>query len=287
VNDSELENFRPRRTFLFAPGTSPDKFPKAMDARPDIFCVDLEDAVAPGHKQEARKATLDWFEAFESDTCTELCVRINDLRSREGLADIQALVERKRTPDAIMMPKVKSPEDVRIVDEIFTAEGAALRLQVIIETNAGLEAAHEIARASERLDALLFGGIDMSAELRVDPTWEALIYARQRLVHAAAGAGVDILDVPYLDLDDMQGLGREASRAAAIGMTGKGAIHPKQLRVIEECFSPSPPQIEHARRIVAAFEEAETGLVVIDGKLIEKPVLRKMRRILAIADYMK
>ncbi len=284
---SDVETIRPRRSFLFAPATNPDMFSKAIAAKPDIFCVDMEDAVAPQHKEDARQATLDWFEAFDNNTGTELCLRVNELRSIEGFADVQALVKRSRTPDAIMMPKVKSPDDIRIVDEIFTAESCAIRIQVIIETNEGLEAVHEIARASERVDAILFGGIDMSAELRVDPTWEALLYARQRLVHAAAGAGIDVLDVPYLDLENLQGLGQEASRSAAIGMTGKGAIHHKQLAIIEECFSPSPRQIEHARRIVKAFEETDGGQVVIDGRSIEKPVLRKMHHILAVADFQK
>jgi (S)-citramalyl-CoA lyase len=282
---ADARPIRPRRSFLFAPGNRPDMFEKAVNAKPDIFCIDLEDAIAPQHKEDARTATLDWFAARKGETRTELLVRVNCLRTKEGYADILALLERDRRPDGLMLPKVKSPDDIRALDELFAGEGCDLRLQVIVETNEALDAAREIALSSDRIDALLFGGIDMAAELRVEPTWIALLYARTRLVHAAASAGIDLIDVPYLDLDNLQGLGEEASRCAEIGMTGKGAIHPKQLPVIEEIFTPSAPQIAHARRVVEAFAEADTGLVVIDGKLIEKPVLRKMHRILAIADH--
>lgn len=274
---------RPRRSFLFVPGTSPDMFPKALAARPDIVCVDLEDAVAPRHKAEARERTLALFAGALPPTDCELLVRVNALATRDGLADLIALLDSPAPPPGIMLPKVRRPDEVALLDELLTGEGSTLRLQVIIETNAGLEACHEIARASPRIDALLFGAVDMAAELRVEPAWEPLLYARSRLVHAAAGAGVDLIDVPFLDLADEAGLEDAARRAAALGMTGKGAIHPKQLPVIERHFTPGPEQIAEARRIVQAFEDAGTGLVVVDGKLVEKPVLRSMHRVLAIA----
>src|SRR5690606_32812360 len=107
---------------------------------------------------------------------------------------------------------------------------------------------------------------------------------RSRVVHAAAGAAIDLIDVPYLDLNDLAGMRREAEASAALGFTGKGAIHPKQIAVLNEVFSPSAAEVERARRIVMAFAESGSGLVVIDGKLIERPVLRSMRRILAIAE---
>ena len=114
--------------------------------------------------------------------------------------------------------------------------------------------------------------------------WENLLYARSRLVHAAAGANIDLIDVPSLDLEDLEGLEEAAKASAGLGFTGKAAIHPKQLEVINRCFSPSPEAIAEARRIVEAFENSEDGLVVVDGKLLEKPVLRSMRRIIAIAE---
>ena len=275
---------RPRRSFLFVPGTGPEMFPKALAAKPDIVCVDLEDAVAPPDKAAARTATLKLFDNAGDPGPCELLVRINALSTADGFADILAILTSRHPPPGLMLPKVKSPDEIRLLDELLTAEQSALRFQVIIETNEGLEACMEIAQASPRIDSLLFGAVDMSAELRVEPTWDALLYARSRLVHAAAAAGIDLIDVPFLDLEDMAGLEIAARQAAELGMTGKGAIHPKQLPVIERCFTPSAEQLARARRIVEAFESASSGLVVVDGKLIEKPVLRSMYRVLAVAE---
>ncbi|MGB1252894.1 MAG: HpcH/HpaI aldolase/citrate lyase family protein [Candidatus Promineifilaceae bacterium] len=282
----QANNIRPRRSFLFAPGTAPHMFPKAVRAQPDIVCVDLEDAVAPQDKATARAQTIALFTERPAETNSELMIRINSMRSPEGLADVLAILAADGQPDSLMMPKVKTPDEVKLLDDILTEAGVPIRLQVIIETNEGLEAAAEIARASSRMDAVLFGGVDMSADLRVGSSWNALLYARQRLVHAAATAGIDVLDVPHLDLNDFDGLEREALLAKEIGMTGKGLIHPKQLATIMKVFTPSAEAIDRARRIVAAFETANSALVVIDGKLIEKPVLRNMQRILSISERM-
>ncbi|RVU36921.1 CoA ester lyase [Hwanghaeella grinnelliae] len=282
-----LDAIRPRRSFLFVPGSDLNKFPKAVATGADIVCIDLEDAISPAHKAGARDATVGMFVADLDFGRSEILVRINSLRTADGLADILAITKTWSPPTGLMVPKVKSPDEIRLLDDLLDGAGSAMRLQVIIETNEALEAAHEIAKASNRIDALLFGGVDMAADLRVEPSWEALLYARLRCVHAAAGAGVDLIDVPYLDLNDMDGLAEEAKRAAAIGMTGKGAIHPKQLPIIEKTFSPSEDQIAYARRATAAFEQADTGLVVVDNKLLEKPVLRSMYRVLAIAEVLE
>ena len=155
---------------------------------------------------------------------------------------------------------------------------------MIIETNAALEAAYEIAHCSSRITALFFGGVDMAAELRCANAWESLLYARSRVVHAAASAGLDAIDVPYLDLEDLDGMVTAARQAKELGFSGKGAIHPKQIAALNEVFTPTADEVARARRIIDTFEEADTGLVVIDGKLIEKPVLREMSRVLSIAD---
>ena len=152
------------------------------------------------------------------------------------------------------------------------------------KTNAGLEAAFEIARCSPRIDAMFFGGVDMAAELRCQNTFESMIYARSRVVHASAAAGLDVIDVPFLDLDDPEGMRVEAEKVRDLGFAGKGSVHPKQIATLNEVFTPSEAEIARARRIVGEFERADTGLLVIDGKLIEKPVLRDMYRIIAVAD---
>lgn len=275
---------RPRRSFIFSPGLQPEMFPKALASGADIVCVELEDGIAPKDKDEARGQALALFAGPQADDGVERIVRINCLRTAFGLADVQAVLASETPPPALMLPKVMGADEIVWLDELLTERGHDTRLHVIIETNAGLEAVSEIARASTRLDALFFGGVDMAAELRCKNAWEPLLYARSRVVHAAAGAGLDVIDVPYLDLEDLDGMEREACLARDLGFSGKGAIHPKQIAALNRVFTPDAAAIDHARRIIAAFEAADTGLVVIDGKLIEKPVLRDMHRILAIAD---
>ena len=275
---------RPRRSFIFTPGLRPEMFPKALASGADIVCVELEDGIAPKDKPAARARAIKLFESPQADDGVERIVRINSLREGFGMADVQAVLASDSPPPALMMPKVRNPDEVVLLDDLLSERGHATRLHVIIETNAGLEAAHDIARCSPRIDAMFFGGVDMAAELRCQNAWEPLLYARSRVVHAAAGAGLDVIDVPYLDLEDAEGMERAAIQARDLGFCGKGAVHPKQIAALNAVFTPSAERIAQARRIIAEFEAADTGLVVIDGKLIEKPVLREMHRIVAIAD---
>ena len=277
---------RPRRSFIFTPGLRPDMYPKALASGADIVCLELEDGIAPKDKAEAREKALSLFEQPQADDGVERIVRINSMRERFGIEDVNAILASKTPPPALMMPKVRTPDEVIILDQLLTEAGHETRLHVIIETNEGLEAAFEIAKCSDRIDAMFFGGVDMAAELRCQNNYDALLYARSRVVHASAAAGLDVIDVPYLDLDDPDGMRIEAERVRDLGFSGKGSVHPKQIAALNEVFTPSEAQITRARRIISEFEKANTGLVVIDGKLIEKPVLRDMYRIVAIADRM-
>ena len=277
---------RPRRSFIFAPGLRPDMFPKALASGADIVCIELEDGIAPKDKLIARQRALVLFEHPQADDGVERIVRINSIRERFGIEDVGAILATQTPPPALMMPKVRTPDEVKQLDGLLTEAGHDTALHVIIETNEGLEAAYEIAHCSKRIAALFFGGVDMAAELRCKNAWEPLLYARSRVVHAAASAGLDVIDVPYLDLDDTTGMRVEAQQARELGFAGKGAVHPKQIAVLNEVFTPSEDQIDRARRIIDEFEAADTGLVVIDGKLIEKPVLREMYRIVAISERM-
>ena len=275
---------RPRRSFIFTPGLRPEMFPKALASGADIVCVELEDGIAPKDKPAARASAIKLFESPQADDGVERIVRINSLREGFGIADVQAVLASDSPPPALMMPKVRTPDEVVLLDNLLSERGHATRLHVIIETNAGLEAAHDIAHCSPRIDAMFFGGVDMAAELRCQNAWEPLLYARSRVVHAAASAGLDVIDVPYLDLEDPEGMECAAIQARDLGFCGKGAVHPKQIAPLNAVFTPSAERIAQARRIIAEFEAADTGLVVIDGKLIEKPVLREMHRVVAIAD---
>ena len=278
---------RPRRSFIFTPGLRPDMYPKALASGADIVCVELEDGIAPKDKADARKNALALFEAPQAEDGVERIVRINSMRERFGIEDVASVLAAETPPPALMMPKVRTPDEVAQLDTLLTEAGHATRLHVIIETNAGLEAAYDIAHCSNRIDAMFFGGVDMAAELRCKNAWQPLLYARSRVVHAAASAGLDAIDVPHLDLEDPDGMRVAAEQARDLGFAGKGAVHPKQIPALNGVFTPSEDQIARARRVTAEFEAADTGLVVIDGKLIEKPVLRDMYRIIAIADRME
>ena len=284
MNNILMADLRPRRSFIFTPGLKPEMFPKALASGTDIVCVELEDGIAPKDKEQARKSAIALFEQPQTDDGVERIVRINCLHEAFGLADVQAVLATETPPPALMLPKVGTPEEIVWLDTLLTERGHDTRLHIIIETNRGLQAAFEIAQSSSRIDALFFGGVDMAAELRCENAWEPLLYARSRVIHAAATVGLDVIDVPYLDLQDPDGMVIEARKAKALGFSGKGSIHPKQIAALNTVFTPSEAEIARARRVTQTFEEADTGLVVIDGKLIEKPVLRDMYRILAIAD---
>ncbi len=283
MTTDDQEIVQPRRSFIFAPGLRPELYPKALACGADIVCVELEDGVAPHNKDEAREKTMALFAELQADDGVERIVRINCLRSAVGLDDVQAILATDTPPPALMLPKVVSPDEIVWLDDLLTERGHDTRLHIIIEMNAGLEAVFDIARASSRIDALFFGGVDMSADLRCKNAWEPLLYARSRVVHAAASVGIDAIDVPYLDLDDLEGMKAQAQLAKELGFSGKGAVHPKQISALNEVFTPSFEEVAKAQKILAAFEEANTGLVVVDGKLIEKPVVREMQRIVSVA----
>ena len=273
-----------RSSFIFTPGLKPEMFPKAIASGADMVCIELEDGIAIKDKDEARKNTFKALETLEVKSGVELVVRLNCQRTKFGLLDLEAFVSTKTKVKAIMLPKVKTPDEITFIDDLLTDCGLDTDLHVIMETNEALESIYEIAHASKRIVALYFGGVDMAAELRVPNEYKNLIYARSKLVHAGASVGVDVVDVPYLDLDDMDGMKKEAELVRDLGFTGKGSIHPKQINILNEIFTPSKEEIAKAKKIVDQFNESDTGLVVIDGKLIEKPVLREMQRKILIAD---
>ena len=283
-NSMNSNKINVRRSFIFTPGLKPEMFPKAISSGADMVCIELEDGIAIKDKDEARKNTFKALETLEVKSGVELVVRVNCQRTKFGLMDLEAVVSSKTNVKAIMLPKVKTPDEITFIDDMLTDCGLNTDLHVIMETNEALESIYDIAHASKRIVALYFGGVDMAAELRVPNEYKNLIYARSRLVHAGASVGVDVIDVPYLDLEDMDGMKKEAELVRDLGFTGKGSIHPKQINMLNEIFTPSKEEIIKAKRIVDQFNESDTGLVVIDGKLIEKPVLREMQRKILIAD---
>ena len=280
----DLDKIRVRRSFIFTPGLKPEMFQKALESGADMVCIELEDGIAIKDKDEARNNTIDALKTLKVKNDVELVVRLNCQRTKFGLLDLEAFISSKIKIKALMLPKVNTPEEISLIDDLLTDCNLDTDLHVIMETNEGLKNIYDIAHSSKRIVALYFGGVDMAAELRVPNNFQNLIYARSKLVHAGASAGIDVIDVPYLDLEDMNGMKKEAELVRDLGFTGKGSIHPKQINILNDIFTPSEEEISKAKKIVDKFNESNTGLVVIDGKLIEKPVLREMQRKILIAD---
>ncbi len=275
----------PVRSILFVPGDRPDRYGKALAAGADAICIDLEDAVAPGAKAGARESvarylarrgTLDPTDAGPIHGRQPLViVRVNDPGSDEGARDVASMAGGP-PPDAFMIPKVTIETGIRDARQLL----GNVPLIPIIETVRGLENAAGIGAASPSVAALIFGGFDLSVELGAEPEWEPLLYTRSRVVHAAALCGIDTIDMPSRDLREMTGLRDEAVKARRLGFTGKVAIHPAQIPVIHEVFTPSAEEVEQARRIVEADRAAGGGAVALDGRMVDRPVVEAARRML-------
>ncbi len=271
-----------RRSLLFAPASRPEVLEKAARAGADVVCADLEDAVGPADKDAARLTGVAFLGGAPA-AGTERALRINSLRTPTGLKDVLALQAAGPLSGIVCLPKVESAEELGWADELLATQPNLL-LCAFIETPRGLEVAPAIARASKRLAFLVFGAVDFCAELGVALTDEALAWARGRLASAAHLAGVGLLDAPCLEFRDPIEVARQARLARALGFTGKTSIHPSNISTIHEAFAPSVEEIEQARGIIAAFEASGGAVATWQGKLVEVPVVKRMKRILALVD---
>ena len=279
----------PIRSLLFVPGTRPDRFEKAMHAGADAVAFDLEDAVEPAQKARARGLIAEFLGTPPSTPSLRL-VRFNAVHTELGAADLEYF--RLVTGfDGILLPKVETPGMLETVARVFAARAPrreAVPLLPLLETPSAILRAADIASADAPVAALLFGAEDLTAHLAVPRTidGEELVVARGQVVLAAAAAGAEPIDAVLTSLDDLAALRRDAERARATGFRGKMAIHPKQVAVINEVFTPSAADVERARRVVAAFERALAageGVTRMAGEMVERPVVERARRTLALA----
>lgn len=268
---------------LFTPGSRPERFPKAATCGADGVILDWEDAVPVDDKDRVRADCLAWLkrEGRVGEPPFLTAVRVNDLRSPHGRADLAALNAAALRLDAVVLPKVESAAEVQLAArQLFGAP----RLICLIETVLGVRFATEIAAASPQVAALAFGGFDLSAETGGEPTWDALLWPRTQVVHAATAAGVMAIDQPFLDFADDHALGEECARVRALGFSGKLAIHPRQCVPIKMAFLPGAVELEWARKIVAAVDAARGNVAVVDGRMIDVPMYRSAQRVLARAE---
>jgi citrate lyase subunit beta/citryl-CoA lyase len=266
---------------MFSPGDRPELMRKAPATGADTIVFDLEDAVAPGRKAEAREAVRAVLSDPEFDPDAEVCVRVT---GTETYRDLEVLADDgDATFDAVMFPKAESADAVEHLGDQLREQDRSVPVIALIETARGVLHAEAIADARPT-DALAFGAEDLSADLGATRTDEGteVLYAREKTVTAAAAAGVDAIDTVYTDFGDEAGLAKETRFAATLGYDGKMAIHPSQVSVINEAFTPDDEAIAWAQRVLAAREEAaaeDRGVFEVDGEMIDAPLIARAERV--------
>ena len=315
-----VEQCQPRlnRSELAVPGSSPQMFEKAAQSGADVIFLDLEDAVAPDQKDAARKNVIQAINEIDWGTKT-LSVRINGLDTHYMYKDVVDVLEQAGDRlDLIMIPKVGTAADVYAVDMLVTQVEAAkarkkrIGFELIIETASGMANVNEIARASKRLESLHFGVADYAASTRArttviggpNPDYVVLTdkaedgsrdvhwgdmwhYAVARMVVAARANGLRPVDGPFGDFGDADGYRAQGRRSAVLGCEGKWAIHPSQIALANEIFTPPAKEVDRARRILAAMAQASKegkGAVTLDGRLIDIASIRQAEALVTTAD---
>ncbi|KAA3451567.1 CoA ester lyase [Mesorhizobium sp. SARCC-RB16n] len=285
----ELSSFNTRlracRSFLLTPASRPDLFSVAGGAGGDALILDLESTVAPVDKQRAREAALAFLRQ-PTETDSVRILRINSPRSAEGLRDLLALYEAASCPDAIIIPKCRSADEVRMVADILDRSQSGIGIIPMIELARAVFVANLIAEADRRVCGVFLGGGDLAADLGAVGSWENLLFARSQVVAAAATTGIASIDAPYFK-SDSEGLHREAEASRRLGMTGKAALHAEQLAAIDAAFTPSPDAVADARSVIAAGASAGTDLPVLNGHVVEPAMIREAMRVLTITDRLR
>ncbi len=283
------------RSLLFVPGDSQRKLDKSLDAGADVLILDLEDSVSSANKDAARKTAHAFIADAHGKTACRLFVRVNDFTTGRTAEDLAAVMPAR--PHGVMLPKCNGAQDIdrlsamlRVEEANAGAEDGSTRIvPIITETAVGVLAAPSYRPGLPRLDGMTWGAEDLSADVgaRTNRNQEGrhtdvFRLARSLTVLAAAAAETAAIDTVFVDFRDPEGLRRECIEAERDGFTGKMAIHPDQVAIINETFTPSPAAIAEARMVVEAFAAAgDPGVVGIEGKMYDRPHLRRAERILA------
>ncbi|KXK63663.1 aldolase [Micromonospora rosaria] len=267
------------RSMLCTPATATHRYAACHHSGADICLVDLEDSVPAPAKAEARVRATAFFTG-ESAAGRRCAVRVNVLTDPDGMRDLLALREYPVTPAIVLVPKVESPRDVEIVARLLGPVRPDLELFAVIETPRGVENAAAIAATSPRPRALIFGSADYASALGIRLRWEPLVQARTRIVNAARASEVEAIDSPTFEVQDLAALRREAALAQDLGFSGKIALHPRQVAVINQVFSPDAESLEAARRVVAAGQRSGQGITTVDGVMVGRPFFEASRRLL-------
>ncbi len=286
------------RSVLFVPGDSESKLTRAQNAEADVIVVDLEDSVAVSEKKHAREFSKDFISGFNrKDSTRRVYVRINALHTPFATADIETVMQ--AAPDGILLPKARSGSDVAKLATLLDGaentngrQGGTTEICVLAtEVSEALLAMHTFVDCSPRLTALCWGSEDLSADLGSKTTRDAtgnltspFRFARDLCLVTAAASDVAAIDTIYIDLRDQPGLAREAADAARDGFTGKLAIHPDQVSVINDAFTPTPAEIAKSSEIVQAFAESDSaGVLAMDGEMLDRSHLKRAKGVLSRA----
>ncbi len=284
---------RARRALLYMPGDAKNKIEKAaLSLNADSVCMDLEDGVAADRKEKARQVVAHALQTLDFGRSEKL-VRINRIGSGLEAEDLAAVLPYR--PDGIVIPKVEDGHQVDWVSEqIAAAErehgwpAGSIRLLAIVESAIGVVNLRGIAEGHPRLDALIFGAEDLAADLGATRTraGQEVFYARSAVVTYAAAFGLQAIDMVFVNYKDTINLKIEARQGAQMGFNGKQIIHPAQIAPVHEAFTPKDDEIEHALRVVRAFEEAQAqgeGAFGLDGVMIDMPLVKAARNVLSRA----
>jgi len=283
---------RLRRTALYIPGNNPAMIQNAGIFGADCVVLDLEDAVSVNEKDSARFLVRNALNNINYGN-TEVIVRINSLSTSYGREDLEVIG--RAHPDGIRLPKAESVQDIQEVDEILTRiekeEGfkkGSIKIMPIIESAKGLFNVFEIVKASRRVAVINFGAEDYTADIGAQRTKEGkeLFDIRARILLAARVAGINVQDSVFAYVHDIEGLIRETKFIKQLGFDGKSVIHPTQIKPVHQIFTPTEEEIKNARRIISTIKEAKrrkSGVVSLDGRMIDAPVVAKAQRVLKYA----
>lgn len=272
---------RARRTLLYVPGSDWRKIEKAAGLDVDCVCLDLEDGVAPNRKDEARELVVRAMAELDFGR-SERLIRVNAIGGGHEAADFKTVLAAK--PHGVVLPKAADAGQVQSV----AAKLPGLAILAQIESAMGLVNLKEIAAASPALEALIFGAEDFASDVGAirTPGAEEIFYARSAVVTHASAFGLQAIDMLQVDFKDTAGLQRLATQGAQLGYSGMQIVHPDQIEPVRRAFTPSAEQVAAARKLLAAFEENERagrGAFALDGKMIDMPLVKAARRVLARA----
>ncbi|AFJ43792.1 HpcH/HpaI aldolase/citrate lyase family protein [Francisella orientalis] len=273
-------NFKQKPSLLFTPGNKVELFAKAHTANASGVIFDLEDSVASKDKLFARDQVINYLKDCTIKNLIHV-IRINHISTIEGLADMLALAQSNIHIDALLCPKTESAVELNLISEILS-NYPNLPLIALIETAEGISVVNQIVHASKNISALMFGAADYALDIGSEGKAEDLMLARMRLVQAAAIKKLACYDSPFFDFNDDKGLVNSLIYAQNIGFTGKAAIHPKQVTVINYKFKPSDTAYFEAKKIVETFENSKGEVCQYKGKMIDIPVYKKSQTIVSL-----